>query len=210
MNASAASQGMATCHACGLLSRLPKIAAAETDCPRCGSALHLRKRHSVMRTWALLLTAYVLYIPANLLPVMETTSLGSTQNDTILSGVVYLWNNDSWDLAVIVFIASIIVPMAKLLSLTFLVISVQARSHWQPAQRTKLYRMVELIGKWSMLDIYVAAILTTLVNFGTLSTIKVGNGAIAFGAVVVVTLLAARSFDPRLIWDQLEGVTVHA
>jgi paraquat-inducible protein A len=118
-----------------------------------------------------------------------------------MSGVVYLWTSGSWPLAVLVFVASIAVPMLKILSIGFLVASAQLRSTWQPRQRTRIYRLVELVGRWSMLDIYVIAILTALVQFNALATISAGPAAIAFGAVVVLTMFAALSFDPRLIWD---------
>lgn len=203
---SAAARGLASCHACGLLVRMPTSAhdSHNTICPRCDAPLHLRKPDSLARTWALVITACVLYVPANVLPVMQTTTLGSTQNDTILSGAAYLWNSGSWDLAIIVFVASIVVPMAKLIALITLLLSVQRGSQLQIQQRTRLFRLVEIVGKWSMLDIYVAALLATLVHFGSLLTIRTGPGAIAFGAVVVVTMFAAKSFDPRLMWDAIE------
>jgi paraquat-inducible protein A len=138
------------------------------------------------------------------LPVMISGSLFGSEEDTIMSGVVYLWTSGSWPLAVILFVASIVIPAAKLLALTFLVVSVQRGSAWALRQRTQLYRTVELIGRWSMIDVYVAAILTALVHFGSLMTIRAGTGAIAFGAVVVLTMFAAEAFDPRLVWDRAE------
>jgi paraquat-inducible protein A len=194
------------CHDCGLMSAplagaLHAHGAHDLRCARCGSHLHLRKPNSLARTWAFLLAALVLYVPANLLPVMHTSSLFGAQKDTIMSGVVYLWTSGSWPLAVLVFVASIAVPMLKILSIGFLVASAQLRSTWQPRQRTRIYRLVELVGRWSMLDIYVIAILTALVQFNALATISAGPAAIAFGAVVVLTMFAALSFDPRLIWD---------
>jgi len=206
MNASpitAASRGFFSCHSCGLLSK-GAVTGGRFHCPRCFAELHFRKPDSVARSWALLIAAYIMYIPANLLPMMETSSLFGSQDDTILSGVVYLWHSGSWDLAVIVFIASIMVPLMKLIAITLLLISVQRRSVWQPLQRTKLYRIVEFVGRWSMLDIYVVTILAALVQIGSLATIKAGPAALAFGAVVVLTMLSAMQFDPRLIWDQLQ------
>ena len=132
---------------------------------------------------------------------MQTSSLFGAQDDTIMSGIIYLWHSGSWDLALVVFIASIMVPLLKLIAMTVLLVSVQRRSVWQPMQRTKLYRIVELVGRWSMLDIYVVAILAALVKIGALATINAGPGALAFGAVVVLTMFAAMEFDPRLIWD---------
>jgi paraquat-inducible protein A len=199
----AARAGLFVCHDCGLLSK-PAAHAHEGRCPRCGSHLHFRKPNSIARTWAFLVAAVVLYIPANVLPVMDTSSLFGAQKDTILSGVVYLWTSGSWPLAVVVFIASIAVPMLKILALVFLVVTAQRRSTWIRERRTRVYRLVELVGRWSMLDIYVITILVALVQFSALATIKAGPAAIAFGAVVVLTMLAARSFDPRLIWDAVE------
>ena len=198
-----ASAGVLACHTCGLVQR----AAPEAHglvCARCASSLHFRKPDSISRAWALLIAAYVLIIPANLLPVMQTGSLFGSENDTILSGVIYLWTSGSQPLAIILFIASIAIPAAKLLSLTFLLVSVQRRSLWAPRERTRLYRVVEAVGRWSMIDVYVAAMLTALVQFGSLMSIRAGSGAIAFGAVVVLTIFAAESFDPRLIWDSAE------
>jgi paraquat-inducible protein A len=198
---SAASLGLAGCHDCGLVSRL---AGHEGTCPRCGSALHLRKPDSLGRAWALVIASYILYIPANVLPIMETSSLFGAQSDTILSGVVFLWHSGSWDLALIVFVASVVVPLSKLFALTWLLLAVRRRPVTQPLQKTRLYRLIELVGKWSMLDIYVVALLATVVKFHSLANITAAPGAVAFGAVVILTMLAAQAFDPRLIWDAAE------
>ena len=192
----------ASCHACGLLVRLRGGHGAA--CPRCGSALHVRKPSSLERTWALVIAAAICYLPANLFPVMTVTSLGKSQSDTILSGVIFLLNHGMWPLAAIVFTASIFVPMMKLAILTFLLISVQRRSSWRPVERTRLYRLTEAIGRWSMIDIYVVTILVALVRLGNLASIEAGLGAVFFGSVVVITILAAESFDPRIIWDRSE------
>jgi paraquat-inducible protein A len=192
--------GIYSCHICGLLAKSVP-GHRDVRCGRCGSHLHIRKPDSIARTWALLIASYILFIPANVLPIMHTSSLFGGQSDTILSGVVYLWASGSWHLAVVVFIASIVVPSAKLLVLTFLVVSVQRRSTWDPLQRTKMYRLVELVGRWSMLDIFVVAILVALVQLHAWATIRAGAGAVAFGAVVVLTMFASMAFDPRLIWD---------
>jgi paraquat-inducible protein A len=200
---SAASLGLYTCHTCGLVSR-PPASAESAFCPRCGARLHLRKPNSIARTWAFLIAAYILFVPANVLPVMETGSMFGSQKDTILSGVVYLWVSGSWPLAVLVFFASIVVPLVKLIALTFLVISAQRRSSVLPLERAKLYRLLEFIGRWSMLDIYVITLLSALVQLQSLATIIPGPGAVAFGAVVVLTMLAAMAFDPRLIWDSIK------
>jgi len=200
----AARAGLFVCHDCGLLSK-PAAHINEGRCPRCGAGLHFRKPGSIARTWAFIISAVILYIPANLLPVMDTSSLFGAQTDTIMSGVVYLWTSGSWPLAFIVFIASIAVPMLKIIALIFLVLTAQRRWRWLPQRRTRIYRLVELVGRWSMLDIYVITILVALVQFNALATIKAGPGAIAFGAVVVLTMFAAMSFDPRLIWDAVEA-----
>lgn len=199
----AGSLGLCSCQACGLVSR-PKSVFNKALCPKCGAALHIRKPDSVRRCWALIIAAYILYLPANLLIMMETGSLISYRKDTIMSGVVHLWKTGSWAIAAIVFIASIVVPLFKLIAITILLISVQRRSTRHPTQRTRLYRMIEFVGRWSMLDIYVVTILAALVQIRSLATVKAGSGAVAFGAVVVLTMFAAMEFDPRLIWDPLK------
>jgi paraquat-inducible protein A len=199
----AASQGLLSCHDCGLLSK-PVEGHMAGVCPRCGAHLHLRKPNSLTRTWALLITAAILYIPANLLPVMQAGSMFGSQKDTIFSGVVYLWNSGSAPIALLIFFASIMVPLAKLIALTYLLVSVQRHSLKRPLQRTQIYRLAEFVGRWSMIDVYVVALLVTLVQFGGFATIKPGPGAIAFGGVVVLTMIAAMSFDPRLIWDPIK------
>ena len=203
MTQSAAGLGYCSCHVCNLVSRRER-AAVPAHCPRCGASLHFRKPDSVSRCWALLIAAYILYIPANLLTIMETGSLFSYRRDTIISGVFELWSSGSWVIAVIVFVASIMIPILKLISLTLLLVSVQRRSRWHPLQRLRLYRLVELVGRWSMLDIYVVTLLAALVQLGSIATVKAGPGALAFGAVVVLTMLASMQFDPRLIWDPLQ------
>ncbi len=205
---STASQSLVSCEACGLAQH--KSSADEVmACSRCGSRIHERKPNSISRTWALVIAAYVLIIPANLMPVMATGSLFGTENDTIFSGVLYLWESNSEVLAIILFCASIVIPFAKLFSLTFLLISVQRHSTWNPVFRAKLYRVVELVGRWSMIDVYVATMLTALVQFGSLMSIRAGVGAIAFASVVVITIFAAKSFDPRLIWDNTKPRPLH-
>lgn len=193
--------GLIGCHVCGQLARDTAGAGQRLRCPRCAAPLHLRKPDSVSTTWALVLAAAVLYIPANLLPIMTTASLFGSQQDTIMSGVIFLWQSGSWPLAAVVFFASVMVPLLKIIALIYLNASVQRRSRRSPLQRTRLYRMVEFVGRWSMLDIYVITMLVALVNFQGIATIQAGPAAIAFGAVVVLTMFAAMSFDPRLIWD---------
>lgn len=207
MPLTAAAAGLCACHVCGLLAR-PAAAAHEMLCPRCGARVHSRKPASIERTWALLIAACILFVPANLLPVMESGSLFGSQADTIISGVVYLWHSGSWLLAALVFFASIVVPLAKLFALMFLLVSIQRRWAWQPRRRARLYRFLEFIGRWSMLDIYVVTLLAALVQLQSLATIHAGPGAVAFGAQVVLTMLAAMAFDPRLIWDSVKGDSV--
>lgn len=194
------------CHTCALLCTVADRAAAHAhpECPRCGATLHDRKPNSITRTWALLIAAAIFYIPANVLPVTTVTSLGHTQSDTIMSGVVYFLLHGEWPLALLIFFASVFVPLLKILVLGYLLISVQRRSQWRPAERTRLYRVTETIGRWSMVDVYVVTILVALVKLGNLATIEAGYGAVFFCAVVIVTMFAAMSFDPRLIWDRLE------
>jgi paraquat-inducible protein A len=202
--ATALEASCASCHDCGLLVRLPHAHARGARCARCGAALHARKPQSLQRTWAYVIAAAVCYIPANALYIMTITSLGKPEPSTILSGVIYLLHHGMWPLALIVFIASVFVPLMKLVILIFLLVSVHRRSRWRPVERTRLYRLTEAIGRWSMVDIYVVTILVALVKLGNLATIEAGAGAVFFGAVVVLTMLAAESFDPRLIWDTSE------
>lgn len=198
----AAELGLCSCHVCSLVSRRLQT-AGPSHCSRCGSSLHFRKPASVARSWAFLIAAYIMYLPANLLPIMDTGSLRSYRQDTILSGVVYLWQSGSWGISVIVFIASIMIPLLKLISLTLLLITVQRNSSWHPEQRARLFRLVDLVGRWSMLDIYVVTLLAALVQLQSIAIVKARPGAVAFGAVVVLTMFAATYFDPRLIWDPL-------
>jgi paraquat-inducible protein A len=219
----ARSANLYACPSCGLLSKRPEPfegeqpASAASDahmvtestqhveCPRCGEALHVRKPASIARTWAYIISAFILYIPANVFPITDTRTLFDDQTDTIYSGVVYLWKAGSWPLALLVFFASITVPLAKLIVLTGLTISVQFGSLRKPGQRTRLYRIVEFIGRWSMLDIFAVSILTALVQLKSLAEVTAGPGVLAFGAVCVMTIMASHSFDPRLIWDPIDA-----
>ncbi len=216
----ARSAGLYACPSCGLLSAHldrddPATVAAvdvpeedvrmQPECPRCGEPLHARKPASIAKTWAYIVSAFILYIPANVLPITDTRTLFDEQTDTIFSGVVHLWQSGSWPLALLVFFASITVPVAKLIVLTGLTISVQRGSLRKPAQRTRLYRIVEFIGRWSMLDIFAVAILTALVQLKSLAEVTAGPAVLAFGAVCVLTILASHAFDPRLIWDPIDA-----
>jgi paraquat-inducible protein A len=201
----ALSEGLWRCHACAAVCAAPP-GAERARCPRCEATITPRKTDSISRTWAWLLAATALYLPANLLPVTATASIAGAQTDTIFSGIVYLWLDGSWPLAIIVFVASIMVPVAKLLLLSLLLISVQRGETRRVRLRSQVYRGLEIIGRWSMLDIFVVAMLAALVQVENLAELRPGPGAVAFGAVVVLTMLATRSFDPRLIWDTAEGM----
>ena len=195
-----AQAGLVSCETCSLLSR-PADAAEPGYCPRCGAGLAWRHHHSIQYTWALVIAAAICYIPANVLPVLTTTTLGSSDSDTILGGVVFLYTSGSWPLALIVLIASVMVPLGKLVALTYLLISVQRGSITSTHERTRLYRLVEVIGRWSMLDVFVDTFTVALVQLQPLMSVEPGAGVLFFAAVVVLTMFAAESFDPRLIWD---------
>ncbi|MFD4840609.1 paraquat-inducible protein A [Achromobacter sp. NPDC058515] len=197
---------LAGCHVCGQVQALPRDADPEEHhhCVRCEALVHVRKPDHRARTWALLLAAVVFYIPANVLPVMQVSSVLGDSAHTILGGVVELWEMGSWDIALIVFIASVAVPLTKLLALILLLLTEQWRSTTNLRPRTRLYQMVEFIGQWSMLDVFVVILLAALADFQGLMEISAGAGAAAFGVVVILTMLAAMSFDLRRSWD-LEG-----
>jgi paraquat-inducible protein A len=199
--ATAESRGLLNCHVCGRLWRTG-VLAGDAHCRRCGSRLRGRKPESLQRTLALLVAAAILYVPANLLPIMHTRTMTYDGDDTIMSGVVALWTGGSWPLALLVFFVSILVPTLKLLSLSLLVVSTHRGWHWRLHERAALYRLIELIGRWSMLDVFVVALLVALVQLRGIASIDAGPGALAFAAVVVLTMYAAQSFDPRLMWDR--------
>lgn len=200
--------GLLICHECHQLNR-QESEADRQYCSRCGGLLHARRPNSLARTWALLLTAAILYIPANLLPIMTVNSLGRGQSDTIMSGVLELVHLGMVPIAAVVFVASILVPTFKLVGIALLLYSVQRHQPMSARQRILMFRFIEWIGRWSMLDIFVIAILVALVNFGSLASIEPGMGAVAFASVVVLTMLAALTFDPRLIWDNTESDDDH-
>ena len=198
----AARLGIVSCHHCATLWKGVK---AHDRCGHCGASLYFRKPDSLNRTWALVIAACIMYFPANLLPVMITTSFpGEEQQDTIMSGIIYFWASGSWVLAIIVFIASFLVPLFKLAVMILLLITAQRRSSWRLQQRAQLYRIVEVIGRWSMLDVFVVSLLTGLVQIKGFAVVYAGEGIAAFAAVVVLTMLASISFDPRLTWDAAE------
>ncbi len=198
-HASAHVHDLHLCHDCDLL-----VESMHTQCPRCGGSMHVRKPDSEKRTWALLVSSALLFIPANVYPVMTVIQLGAGEPSTILAGVVHLVEAGMIPLALLILFASVVVPMLKMVILAFLLVSVRRQSCWRSKDRTRLYRIAEVVGAWSMVDIFLVAILAALVNLDALATIRPGIGATFFAAVVVLTMLAAHSFDPRLIWDNSE------
>lgn len=189
------------CHCCHLAATIDKVG---TPCPRCQTTFHTRKPNAITQTWLLLITAIILYIPANLLPIMTVNYLGVSTPSTIMEGVIAFINLGDWFVGGVVFTASILVPSLKLMGLSILLMYVQFGYHLPPKICTLMYRFIEWVGRWSMLDIFVIAIMVALVNFGNLSTIEADWGALAFGSVVIITMFAAISFDCRLIWDRIE------
>lgn len=198
--ASAMSAGLVGCHICGALSE-----AGADSCKRCGDHLHSRKPGGLNRTWALLFTSVILYIPANLYPIMDTVFLGDDSPSTILGGVLVLWAMGSYPIAAVIFFASVVVPLVKILALLWLCYMVQRGQGTSPLGKLKLYRMTEFVGRWSMIDVFVVAILAGLIRLDNLMTIYPGPAAVAFAGVVLVTMVAAMSFDSRLIWDLQQG-----
>lgn len=200
--------GILVCNECHELNRQESEHSSQT-CTRCGAIVHARRPNSIVRTWALLIAASILYIPANVLPIMTVSTLGQGSPDTIMSGVITLLKHGMVPIAAVVFIASILVPTFKLVGIALLLYSVQRRQPLSARQRILMYRFIEFIGRWSMLDIFVIAILVAVVNFGRIASVEANLGAIAFATVVILTMLAALTFDPRLIWDNTESDDDH-
>jgi len=194
--ATAASRGLASCHLCCRVGDVRHV-----RCPRCGMQLHLRTPHSLQHTLALLITASLLYIPSNLYPIMHTVQFGQEEASTILGGVLLLIDMGSLPIALLIFLFSVVVPIGKMLALYYLVWCVYRGSSLGPVQHTRLYKVTELVGKWSMVDVFVVAILAALVHVGDLLAVVPGIAAVSFAGVVIFTMLAAESFDVRLIWD---------
>ncbi|MNM62044.1 Paraquat-inducible protein A [compost metagenome] len=200
--------GILVCNECHEMNR-QEVEGAPLTCTRCGAIVHGRRPNSIVRTWALLIAAMILYIPANLLPIMTVSTLGQGSPDTIMSGVITLLKHGMVPIAAVVFIASILVPTFKLVGIGLLLYSVQRRQPLSARQRILMYRFIEFIGRWSMLDIFVIAILVAVVNFGRIASVEANLGAVAFATVVILTMLAALTFDPRLIWDNTESDDDH-
>lgn len=197
---SAASQGLIGCEACRLLVR-PAHGDELGHCPRCGAGLQFRRAGAVQKTWALVIAAAICYIPANLLPVMVSNTFAGSEDDTIISGVIYLYTSGSWPLALIVLVASVMVPIGKLLALGYVLVCIQRGVPGGEQERTRLFRIVHIIGKWSMLDVFVVTFTVALVQLQPLMSVAPGEGVLFFCSVVVLTMIAAELLDPRLIWD---------
>lgn len=191
---SAAARGLVVCHLCGRASSVDA-----RRCPRCRSSLHVRRPDSLQRTWAFTIAALLLYLPANLLPILRVESITGAQSSTIISGVIQFWQQEDYPVAIIIFVASVMIPVLKIIAIVWLCYA--ARAGRRPRGMTRLYRVTEFVGRWSMVDVFVVAILVGVVQLGSTISIHPGAGAVSFAAVVVLTMFAAMSFDPRLIWD---------
>jgi paraquat-inducible protein A len=216
--------GLVACERCGLVSQvripqedvaavtaavrdLPHIpSAAAALCPRCDAPLHLGKAASLQRTWAYLFASIVMYVPANAMPIMETSTVIGDSSHTIIGGIGELWAGGTWELAIIVFIASIAVPILKIGSLAYLAWTAGHASLRRKRERSRLYRIVENVGHWSMLDVFVVVLLAAMIRFGSIASVQPQPGLLAFGAVVILTMLASSSFDPRLIWSPSDAI----
>ncbi len=197
----AADQGLAGCHTCGKVSPV-----SARKCPRCGTTLHVRKPGSIQRTIAFMAAATALYIPSHILPVMTVVELGVVTHNTILGGMLMFWRTGAYPIAIVIFTASILIPLLKIVALSWLCAAATGKVHPSPATLGKLYWFTELLGRWSMVDIFVVGILVSLVQLGNYMTITPGSGALAFAGVVLLTMFAAMSFDPRLLWDRLDEI----
>ncbi|MFK5983950.1 MAG: paraquat-inducible protein A [Pseudomonadota bacterium] len=189
------------CHECCLMIQNQAVDTHHYLCPRCGTQLEIRLKNSMMRTWALLITAMIVFIPANIYPIMIVDAITGQVASTIMEGIVLFIESKEYFVAFVIFVASIIVPSVKLVGMSLILVSIHGKSPYFLKHRSLMFRFIQFIGRWSMLDIFVVAIMVTLVNFGTLSSIHAGPGATWFAIVVIMTMYAAITFDPRLIWD---------
>ena len=197
--------GMVGCRVCGLVVSAPLQSAGKSFCPRCRAELQPRLAGGLGRAWALWVAALIFYIPANLLPIMDISTLGEVEHAaTILGGIVELWRDGSYGVALVVFIASVLIPVGKYLALALLLLTVRMGNGWARRARARLYRWLEAAGYWSMLDVLVVGLLVSLVQFQALGEIQPRAGILFFGVSVVLTMLATQSFDERLIWDGAE------
>ena len=197
----AADRGLAGCRTCG------KVSPVTTGCcPRCGTRLHLRKPDSIRNTVALMIAATFLYIPSHLLPIMTVVELGDVTHNTIISGMMTFWRTGAYPIAIVIFTASILIPLLKIIALSWLCAAATGKVHPSPKTLGRLYWFTELLGRWSMIDIFVVGILVSIVQLGNYMSITPGLGAIAFAGVVLLTMFAAMSFEPRLLWDRLDDM----
>ncbi len=194
--------GLALCHDCHKLVALPQTGNSHNFCPRCGASIHFRKPASLNRTWALVITAFILTFPANILPIMKVNFLGSSDSSTIMDGIIYFFQDGSYGIGLVILTASILVPCFKIISLTLILLSIHFRWKSWLHHKAILFRIIEFIGRWSMLDIFVIALLQVLVNFTNISSISADSAAPYFAGVVLSTMFAAITFDPRLLWDE--------
>lgn len=194
--------GLASCHICDQVVRLDENTSG--SCPRCHSSVHYRKHDSINRAWAFLISAFIMYIPANTEAIMLTGALGQNSSDTILSGIFYFLAHGDWPLALVIFSASVLLPLLKMIAIAYLLIMVQRGSQLRLKEKTRLYLIAEVMGRWSMVDVFVVAILAALIQLGKLTSIAPGPAGIAFAAMVILTMFSAMAFEPRLIWDQSE------
>ena len=192
---SALAQGLQGCPICTSVGP-----AEETHCAGCGATLHAGWDESIQKTWAWLITSAMLYFPANFLPITYTRYFGKTTESTLVGGVVTLWEHGDILIAVIIFVASVLVPLGKMTVLAWMCLSVQVGSNFALTQKTKLYRVTEFVGRWSMIDVFVVAILVALIQLGNIMSVRPGVAAVAFAGMVVTTMLASLAFDPRLLW----------
>ncbi|MEC5341771.1 membrane integrity-associated transporter subunit PqiA [Brenneria populi] len=194
-------QGLRSCPCCTAI-----LPAGQLACPRCHSHGHARRKHSLQWTVALLLTSVMLYIPSNLMPIMITESLGNEAGSTIMAGVILLWSMGSYPVALVIFIASIMVPSLKMLALGWLCWSANGKGKRDSERLHVIYEVVEFVGRWSMIDVFVIAVLSSLVRIGRLMGVYPAIGAVLFATVVILTMFAAMTFDPRLLWDRRDDV----
>lgn len=198
----AADRGLASCHTCGKVSPV-----SLGNCPRCGTHLHLRKPASIQNTVALMAAATLLYIPSHLLPIMTVVELGTVTHNTIIGGMITFWRSGAYPIALVIFTASILIPLLKIIALSWLCLAATGRVHPSPATLGKIYWFTELLGRWSMIDIFVVGILVSVVQLGNYMVVSPGPGALAFAGVVMLTMLAAMSFEPRMLWDRLDELS---
>ncbi len=202
-NLIASSENLISCPSCKQLNKMPENISDEVNlyCFKCGYKLNKNIKSDTTISWALLISAFILYIPANLLPVMNVVSLGKESASTIFEGVIHFAEIGSYGLAIIIFVASILIPMLKMLFLTILLLSVDLKLCSLLKLKTAIYRFLESIGKWSMIDVFVVALLVAMVNFGNLASVEVGEGTLSFASVVILTMLATSKFDSKWLWQ---------